>query len=224
MPVSKPCGRYFAMFSRMRLCSPTRSSAGEALSKVGQHATGVAVGFHHEPSDDLDLLRIPRAVDHYHILRYVTHASYGVLLGPALPYGLLSAFGWECSVEAAVGHGMNVGEFPPDHERLTRASRKFLPQPQGASPRYGDGARALLHARKGEDPPGKLLHHLGLWVLLQLGVRVGGRGSGTGPAPLRQDAFVHLLFYTLPLRISRRSYEHSTKTREYTPQIPSAAP
>src|SRR5215208_6040392 len=83
MPVSKPCGRYFAMFSRMRLCSPTRSSAGEALSKVGQHATGVAVGFHHEPSDDLDLLRIPRAVDHYHILRYVTHASYGGVARPS---------------------------------------------------------------------------------------------------------------------------------------------
>src|SRR5215211_2618307 len=40
---------------------------------------------------------------------------------------------------------------------------------------------------------GQLLHHLGLWVLLQLGVWVGRCGSGARPAPLRQDAFVHLL-------------------------------
>ena len=46
---------------------------------------GVAVGFVHEPGDDLDLLRIPRGVDHHHVLRYVAHTGHGVLLGPALP-------------------------------------------------------------------------------------------------------------------------------------------
>src|SRR5687768_15506975 len=56
----------------------------------------------------------------------------------------------------------------------------------------------LLHARKGEASPGQLLHHLGLWVLLQLGVRADGCGSGTRPAPLRQDTLVHLLSTPCP--------------------------
>jgi hypothetical protein len=64
----------------------------EALSKVGHHATGVSVGFYHEPSDDLDLLRIARRVDHYYILRYVAHKGHGVLLCPALAYCLLGDF------------------------------------------------------------------------------------------------------------------------------------
>src|SRR5215208_5445553 len=66
----------------------------------------------------------------------------------------------------------------------------------------------LLHARKGEASPGQLLHHLGLWVLLQLGVRVGWRGPGTGSAPLRQDALVHLLSIPCPCE----SFVDHTKT------------
>src|SRR5215211_77293 len=134
-----------------------------------------------------------RCVDHHYVLWYVTHASHGVLLGPALPYGLLGDFGGLRCVQATVGYGVDVGEFLTDHKRLLWTRRKFLSQPQGASPGYGDGARTLLHTSEGEDPLGQLLHHLGLWVLLQLGVWVGRCGSGARPAPLRQDAFVHLL-------------------------------
>src|SRR5918998_1380426 len=93
---------------------------------------------------------------------------------------------------------MNMSEFPPDHERFLWTGRNILLQPQSASPRHRDGARALLHAGKGEDPLGQLLHHLGLWVLLQLGVRVRGCGPGTGPAPLRHDTLVHLLSTPCP--------------------------
>ena len=37
----------------------------KVLSGVGRHAAGVTVGFVHEPGDNLDLLRVPRCVDHY---------------------------------------------------------------------------------------------------------------------------------------------------------------
>ena len=90
----------------MRPCSPTRPLAGTALSKVGHHTACVSLGFHHEPSDDLDLLRIPRRVDHYHMLRYVAHTGHGVLLGSALAYGLFGDFGWECSVYFPVEYGV----------------------------------------------------------------------------------------------------------------------
>jgi hypothetical protein len=110
----------------------------------------------------------------------------------ALPYGLLRSFRGQRGVQAAVGHRVDVGEFPPDHEHLLWTSRNIFPQPQGASPWHGDGARTLLHARKSEDPLSQLLHHLGLWIVLQLGVRVGRRCPRPGPAPLRQDALVHL--------------------------------
>src|SRR5215212_11568816 len=90
---------------------------------------------------------------------------------------------------------MNVGEFPSDHERLPRTGRNVLPEPQGASTGHGDDARALLHAGNGEDPPGQFLHNIERRVLLQLGVRVGRCGPGAGPAPLRQDALVHLYLH-----------------------------
>src|SRR5215212_1056827 len=90
---------------------------------------------------------------------------------------------------------MNVGEFPSDHERLPRTGRNVLPEPQGASTGHGDDARALLHAGNGEDPPGQFLHNIQRRVLLQLGVRVGRCGPGAGPAPLRQDALVHLYLH-----------------------------
>jgi hypothetical protein len=57
----------------------------KGLRKRRVCTAGVAVGFVHEPGDDLDLLRIPRGVDHHHVLRYVAHTGHGVLLGPALP-------------------------------------------------------------------------------------------------------------------------------------------
>src|SRR5215211_3161962 len=93
-----------------------------------------------------------RCVDHHYVLWYVTHASHGVLLGPALPYGLLGDFGGQRCVQATVGYGVDVGEFLTDHKRLLWTRRKFLSQPQGASPGYGDGARTLLHTSEGEDP------------------------------------------------------------------------
>lgn len=52
------------------------------------------------------------------------------------------------------------GDHPAATKRAPRARR------------WRWGAGALLHTREGEDPPGQPLHHLGLWVLLQLGVWV----------------------------------------------------
>ena len=119
----------------------------------------------HELSDNLDLLPIARGVDHYHVLRYVIHAGYGVLLCPALAYGLLSDFRWQRCVQASVGYRMDVSEFSTDHKRLLWTGRKVLPQPQSPSSWHGDGARAFLHTWEGEDPPGQFVHHFALWVL-----------------------------------------------------------
>src|SRR5215212_5447980 len=130
------CGRYFPGFSRMRSCSPTRPLAGKDSPKVEHHAAGVAVGSYHEPCDDLDLLRIPRRVDHYHILRYVAQAGHGVLLGPALAYGLLCDFGWQRSAQAAVGHGVNVSEFATS--QYSRDISSPLAEHTGFQPRVAE--------------------------------------------------------------------------------------
>jgi hypothetical protein len=45
---------------------------------------------------------------------------------------------------------MNMSKFLTYHERFLWTGRKLLPQPQSTCPRHGDGARALLHAGKGE--------------------------------------------------------------------------
>ena len=81
-----------------RECAPAlltnRVADGEALFEVGCWAIGVTVGFDHKPSDNLDLLSVPRHVDHHHVGRCEAHASHRMLLGPTLPYGHLGDFGW----------------------------------------------------------------------------------------------------------------------------------
>jgi hypothetical protein len=75
-------------------CLLTGLPTGKASLEVGRRTIGVAVGFDHKPSDNLDLLNVPRRVDHPHVGQYEAHASHRVLLGQTLPYGHLGDFGW----------------------------------------------------------------------------------------------------------------------------------
>src|SRR5918998_6781388 len=58
-------------------CLLTGLPTGKASLEVGRRAIGVAVGFDHKPSDNLDLLNVPRRVDHHHVGQYEAMRATG---------------------------------------------------------------------------------------------------------------------------------------------------
>ena len=73
---------------------------------------------------------------------------------------------------------MEVGEFALDQECLRWAVRLAARQDQGPGAGYGDSARLLLYSGQREHPLCQLVHPAQVGrLLVQLGVRIGGRGA-----------------------------------------------
>jgi len=88
--------------------------------------------------------------------------------------------GGEHGMRAVVRAGAQVGELPPDQERLLRPGSQGVIKPAGPGP-HGDAALALPHSRQGEHPRGQPAPQGGVrGLLVQLGVRVGRRAGGSG--------------------------------------------
>ena len=134
---------------------------------------------------------------------------------PLLPSPSVNRLGWFVLDGVLQRHDPRL-EGPTAHRRHRGDSRSEVKGSRNHKARVPGTEMALLHAGEAKvlRASSSTTSRSGFcysWVR--------GRGSGTGPAPLRQDALVHLL--STP---SCESVVGHTNTREYTPQSPSAAP
>ena len=160
-------------------CQPARIGLG-LFSCVG----GKGVRGFDEGRDDIKFLVIARSVEHDGVRGDQPPPGDRMLLGPTCPDHLLGKVGREHRVQAVVRAGVQVGELPPDQERMRGPGRQGVIKPEGPGARHGDAALALPHSRQGEHPLGQPAAQRGVrGLLVHLGVRVGRRGGGPGAGP-----------------------------------------